>query len=98
MDNTQNERIRVLLSLSLLVGGLCGGFVIRQGLPFPLPSIKQAQTILGCKDIDGKLGPCWRDSETQRRWELYQDGFDPDGADYCEQSARIYINEHTMKE
>lgn len=34
-----------------------------------IPTIRNMQRILGCEKIDGRLGPCWRDSETQTKWE-----------------------------
>lgn len=33
------------------------------------PTIREWQRRLGCKKIDGKLGPAWYDSETQECWE-----------------------------
>ncbi len=35
-----------------------------------IPTIREFQTLLGCKKIDGKLGPCWTESETQTLWDL----------------------------
>ncbi len=53
---------------------LCTGWYIRPVLERSengeLPTIRQMQTRLGCKKIDGKLGPCWKDSETQTEWQM----------------------------
>ena len=34
-----------------------------------IPTIREWQERLGCELIDGKLGPGWKSSETQRLWD-----------------------------
>lgn len=58
----------------LLVGWIVG-FIAGYCFYYePFPSIRQWQAKIGCKKIDGKLGPCWKKSETQTKWHnMYYD-------------------------
>lgn len=40
-----------------------------------LPTIRELQTIVGCKKIDGKVGDSWRTSETQQKWTEYTNNY-----------------------
>ena len=36
-----------------------------------LPTIREVQEIIGCEEVDGKMSPDWRQSETQRKWDEF---------------------------
>ena len=61
-----------VLFLALMIA-FCAGRYYQEQYPTRdtldlLPSIMDVQRRLGAK-VDGKLGPCWRKSETQRLWD-----------------------------
>lgn len=60
--------IVVVLSLCVVCFGIgwCEGVKAKS----KLPTIEQFQKRIGCKKIDGKVSPDWRNSETQACWEL----------------------------
>ena len=35
-----------------------------------IPTIREFQKQIGCEKIDSKLGPQWKDSETQAKWQM----------------------------
>ena len=58
-----------LISL-IALGSFCVGMEYQKLRPEPFPSIREWQEKIGCEKIDGKLGPCYRDSEVQAKWGI----------------------------
>lgn len=63
-----NRLLKITVCCLLLAGAAWLGWLAREMRGWPLPSVREMQERVGCTKIDGRLGPCWEDSETQKCW------------------------------
>ena len=75
------------LLIVLCIGLAVDNWQLRQTGVVYVPSVIELQKIVGCEKIDGKVSDDWRNSETQKKSDLY----------YGQQSADISINKETMR-
>ena len=61
--------IGILFVAVWCIAGPMAGYYYRGKACPALPTIQEIQTRIGCTKIDGKLGPGWQRSETQRLWD-----------------------------